>query len=286
VTELKLDYSKANLFWEGTAKEIGDSYDELGATMLLGDPVWANYRHRMEKKHLFRLVRFNESMSVLDLGCGTGRWSFEFAKKCKSVLAVDFSPTFIEYANKAAREAGVGNVTFICQSITEFSYLENLQFDVIHLGSVLQYLNDESVRALINELRHHLRADGLLIERDSIAINQRIVMTSDYQCIYRTEDELLRMFQNNGFVLVYMNYNMFPALPCFLYRKLPLSFQKKRLSKGLLNLTLFILEKLNFVLLNQKWLFKLFIDPRRQCSHRFYLFYSRATQPSEESEVS
>ncbi len=270
---MKLDDSKTQQFWEETANEIGTRFDKFGAVMVNDDPVWVKYRHKVETEHLFRRVEVGPSMSVLDLGCGVGRYSTEFAKKCKSVLAIDYSPTFIEYAEKAARDEGISNITFLCQSITEFSYLENLDFDIIHLGGVLMYMNDKSIEELINQLKHHLRKDGVLIKRGTVALKQRIYGGRSNPYICRTVGEYQDIFQNNGFTLIYRNYIMFPPLPCHLYNKLPVSLQKTRLLKNLLDLSLSVLAKLNFMLLKQKWIVRWFIDPWRKITNVFCIYY-------------
>ena len=46
--------------------------------------------------------------SVLDVGCGSGRFCFEYAKAGASrVVGVDFAPAMIEIADKLAKEMGV-----------------------------------------------------------------------------------------------------------------------------------------------------------------------------------
>jgi 2-polyprenyl-3-methyl-5-hydroxy-6-metoxy-1,4-benzoquinol methylase len=269
---LGLDDVKTQQFWEETAQGIGTRYDELGAVMVTGDTVWANYRHKMEKEHLFRLVKVDRSMSVLDLGCGVGRYSIEFAKRCNSVLAVDYAPTFIEYANKVAEERGIKNITFLCQSITEYSYLKDLRFDIIHLGGVLMYMNDESIEDLIHQLKQYLNRGGLLIARNTVALKQRLTGPTGNPYIGRTPGEYQEIFQNNGFTLMYRNYIMFPPLPCHLYNKLPVSLQKARLLKNLLALSLSILAKLNFMLLKRKWVVRRLIDPWRKITNVFCIY--------------
>ena len=269
---MKLDDSKTQQFWENTARGIGTRYDALGAVMVTDDTVWANYRHKMEKEHLFRLVKVEPYMSILDLGCGVGRYSIEFAKRCGSVLAIDYSQTFIEYAKEAARDEGITNITFLCQSITDFSYLENLHFDIIHLGGVLMYMNDESIEKLIYKLKHHLWKDGVLIKRGTIALKQRIYGGQSNPYICRTVDEYQNIFQNYGFTLIYRNYVMFPPLPCHLYNKLPVWLQKTRFFKRSLALSLSVFSRLNFVLLKQKWIVRWFIDPWRRMTNVFSVF--------------
>ena len=49
---------------------------------------------------------------VLDAGCGHGEVALDIAPLCRSVLAYDRIPSFIELAEAAGRERGVANVIF------------------------------------------------------------------------------------------------------------------------------------------------------------------------------
>lgn len=50
--------------------------------------------------------------TVLDIGCGTGRYALEFAPRVARVTGLDISPAMIEHARTNAQEAGFGNLEF------------------------------------------------------------------------------------------------------------------------------------------------------------------------------
>src|SRR2546421_9679473 len=54
--------------------------------------------------------------SALDLGCGTGRWSVELARRGWSVVGVDVVPKAIHSAQRRARQAGV-DVAFVAGDV-------------------------------------------------------------------------------------------------------------------------------------------------------------------------
>ena len=65
---------------------------------------------------------------ILDLACGFGRHSLEFARRGYEVTGVDITPAYIRYAAKQAGKEKL-NAAFICRDIRDISF-EN-EFDVV-----------------------------------------------------------------------------------------------------------------------------------------------------------
>ncbi|CVK21057.1 class I SAM-dependent methyltransferase [Sporomusa sphaeroides] len=49
---------------------------------------------------------------ILDIGCGPGRYTLEFAKRAKQVTGLDISPNMLKHATENARQQAVANVRF------------------------------------------------------------------------------------------------------------------------------------------------------------------------------
>lgn len=81
----------------------------------------------VEEKNLIK-----ESDSVLDIGCGAGKYSIVISDKCKSILGIDISSKMIKFANDKAKEFNKTNVNFIKE---DWGNLEldkyNRSFDVV-----------------------------------------------------------------------------------------------------------------------------------------------------------
>lgn len=80
---------------------------------------------------------------ILDLACGYGRHSLEFARRGFKVIGVDITKIYIEDAIKEAQSAGL-DAEFICSDIREVNF-EN-EFDVVlNLGDgAIGYLENDS----------------------------------------------------------------------------------------------------------------------------------------------
>ena len=95
---------------------------------------------------------------VLECACGTGMLSVVIARKCKSLIATDFS---VKMLKKARRKYGkYGNVEFKCGNILQIEY-PDASFDVVVAANVLHLL-DEPYKAL-HELNRVCRKGGKLI---------------------------------------------------------------------------------------------------------------------------
>ncbi|WHH58696.1 class I SAM-dependent methyltransferase [Petroclostridium sp. X23] len=89
-------------FWDGRA-------EQFNASMQKGDP------QQMEKLLCFLKEKkiLQKDSSVLDIGCGTGQYTVEFAKVSKQVMGIDISSGMMEYAKKNSDQAGLTNVEYL-----------------------------------------------------------------------------------------------------------------------------------------------------------------------------
>ena len=77
---------------------------------------------------------------VLDVGCGTGRYSIECAKRgAGRVVGIDFAPSMIEFSRSVARELQVDDVCqFLCDDFLAHPFDE--AFDVVLALGFFDYI--------------------------------------------------------------------------------------------------------------------------------------------------
>ena len=140
----EIDYQKVKDTFEHIAGHNKQADLTLTATSCPDDPPgFLAYRDRTQKRHIFKVLRFNKEWQILDMGCGAGRWSFAFAREAKCVIGIDNSPALLKIAENQARRLSISNVKFIESSIIDFSCPE--RFDLIFIGGVLLYINDDEL---------------------------------------------------------------------------------------------------------------------------------------------
>jgi 2-polyprenyl-3-methyl-5-hydroxy-6-metoxy-1,4-benzoquinol methylase len=101
-------------------------------------------------------IEFN---SLLDVGCGEGRFLCEVAKRFpgKKLVGLDLSARAVRYA-----ELLNPNVEFVCADITDAASVKE-KFDVITLIETLEHLPPERIPDFVRRLRRTLNDSGTLI---------------------------------------------------------------------------------------------------------------------------
>lgn len=223
----EIDYQKVKDTFEYIAEHKQQADLTLTATSCPDDPPgFLKYRDRTQKRHIFKVLRFNRQWQILDVGCGAGRWSFAFAGKSKFVIGIDNSPALLKIAENQAQRLSISNVKFVESSIVDFSCPE--RFDLIFVGGVLLYINDDELIQLTANFKGLLKPRGKLVLLESISTKERVVkidsyenhLQAPYSAIYRRADEYKVLFEKDGFRLDYENDTMARSLPIFMYRKL------------------------------------------------------------------
>ena len=95
-------------------------------------------RYRLTFEHCGDL----SGASVLDVGCGTGRYSIECVKRgAGRVVGIDFAPSMIDFSREIAREMKVDDrCEFLCGDILEYAFEES--FDVVLALGFFDYIKE------------------------------------------------------------------------------------------------------------------------------------------------
>lgn len=121
------------------------------------------YYDWVEKTTILNALNLKREDIVLDVGCGTGRFTREIAKRCKKVYGVDFSPESIEVLNKKAKQEGIENIeSYICDITKQLPIKEAV--DKVLSVQVIQHIPTEAERCLVmNNLYNQLNDGGVCV---------------------------------------------------------------------------------------------------------------------------
>lgn len=245
-----MDDNKIKEYWDNVASMSKN--DPVNAGMLgPGTRFFADYRKTQEEKAFNQLVNINTINTVLEVGCGGGRWCFYLADKVSHVTGIDISEEMISLCKKTADNKKIENADFI--TIDFLSLPNNRKYDLVYFSGVLQYIDDDTIAKILSKLEGLLNNNAVVLSRDTIQEKQRVEKSGDYPVTYRTQQEYKNLFLKAGYhmvgtMLAYDNPRFSMVVDLFYYPPaLGLGFALS-ISKAL--------NKLNALLGNPKWLMR------------------------------
>jgi len=106
------------------------------------------------QKQLFKKIKelIEPGSDILDVGCGTGLFSFSVADTCKSALGIDLSSRNIARANKNLQKKPANHLSFKNAYLHEVISQEKPHFDYAVMTYVIHEVNEEERVPLLKEM--------------------------------------------------------------------------------------------------------------------------------------
>jgi len=164
--------------------------------------VFSDEYAKKEEEFLLPLINKYFPTSVLDLGCGNGRYSRALKEKVDKYTGVDLSRRFI-----ARLEELNDKKDFYFVHSPAHRFKSNKKFDMIIMIGLITYMNDNEILEMNSNCLNHLENEGVVIVRNVNHGNQNRSIFNDswnilklllgkpiYQIIRRPESEFLKLF--------------------------------------------------------------------------------------------
>lgn len=151
-------------YWEGRAQRFAAEGAGLRAVCSYGMPSFHNAAiDACQRAALAPALRVPAGTTVLDVGCGIGRWSRLLSQRGARVTGIDLSPTMVAEAERRTRAAGFdGLCRFQVGDLTRLDLGE--RFDLVFGVTVLQHiLPEDGFRAAVGALARHVSPGGRLV---------------------------------------------------------------------------------------------------------------------------
>lgn len=132
---------------DARARQMDAAYARLGRTSADFWDRRAQNFHRATKDRVLSdpfyqcvLKVVSPSTTVLDVGAGTGRFSLEFARLARHVIAVEPNAAMLDYLRRDAQEQALTNITYIQTAWQDAPH--DLQADIVICSHVLYPIRD------------------------------------------------------------------------------------------------------------------------------------------------
>lgn len=174
------------------------------------DELTFNVDYEKRAEYIMSILKDNgiEDGLLLDLACGTGSLSVEFAKNGFEVIATDFSADMLmEAQNKAFSE--VVNIMFLCQKMQETDLYGTVRAIVCSLDSINHLENIDEVRKTFSVLKNFIDDGGIMVfdvntlykHREILGNNTFIYDEKNVYCVWQN-----RLYPDNKTVGINLDF--------------------------------------------------------------------------------
>ena len=187
---------------EQTYQHLAPIYDQLQQGIDL--PAWADYIQSLETAFSLRQGSGDGQDGrplLLDLGCGTGSFCLEMARRGFDPIGIDASALMLDQARQKASQAAAESpvkplpVLFLQQDISRFELFGTVDLIVCLLDTINHLLRPSQVQRLFRLCANYLNPGGLFIF--DLASRRHLAHTLGNQLFYQDNDHFTLLWQNS-----------------------------------------------------------------------------------------
>lgn len=149
---------------------------------------WADY-----VENLFAKNGLKPSV-ILDLGCGTGNFTIEMARRGYEMIGIDISPDMLSCAKSKAEMEKV-DILFLNQDMTQFELYGTVDAVVCLMDSVNYVTSKKELKRLFKLVNNYLNPEGLFIFDTNTYY--KFDKTLDKNVFYDVGDDITYIWENN-----------------------------------------------------------------------------------------
>jgi ubiquinone/menaquinone biosynthesis C-methylase UbiE len=148
-------------------QQVGTDYTDLDEIAKY-DERMAGFRNvDEENRDMLRMLALPAGAAVLEIGCGTGRFTMAAAAAGLSVSAIDVSARMIEYLSRKAQETGLQGIVARHGGFLTMDFPPST-FDAVVSGAVLHHLPDSWKLVALRNVARVLKPGGQLLLGDVV----------------------------------------------------------------------------------------------------------------------
>lgn len=212
--KIEIDYKNTQEFFENRGKNGKQLQNKYNYVLFQDNsPELALERDRMEKEkigaYLFAEKPNGQRKTVLDIGCGVGRWGEELLNHNYYYIGIDYSQNLLTIAaeNLSKHSSCFQLIHGAAQNLSALLKQEQLchPFDLILINGVCMYLNDSDLSTVLETVQTLIGTETILYLKETVSKEKRLTLnqfyskelTQDYTAIYRYEKEYAFLLERN-----------------------------------------------------------------------------------------
>lgn len=172
------------------------------------------YHHYASLRAIKTYIPKNNQLTILDFGCGTGRFFPFLSKSFKKVMATDISNEMLNIAkNRANRYKNIEVITY-----DDFNNIE-LKVDLAYTFWVLAHCSNEQLRHIFHRMYSILNPHGVFYIFEQVSKNHPLMSDVYYR---RSIDDYISIANDEGFICkTTKNIIRYPSYARSLWSKMP-----------------------------------------------------------------
>ncbi len=148
-------------------QQVGTDYTDL-KEIATYDNRMADFRDvNAENREMLGMLQLPPGASVLEIGCGTGRFSRAAAAAGLSATAIDVSASMLEYVRQVAKTEGLPDIAVQHAGFLTMDF-PAMHFDAVVSGAALHHLPDAWKYVALRNIARTLKPGGQFILRDVV----------------------------------------------------------------------------------------------------------------------
>ncbi len=148
-------------------RQIGTDYSDLKEVELYDQRMKSFRDVDLENQEMLSMLQLPKGSAVLEIGCGTGRFSRAAASFGLKVSAVDVSKIMLEYVQKKISEENLSPIILQHAGFLTSDFPSE-SFDAVVSGAALHHLPDTWKLVALQNISRVLKTGGKFILRDVV----------------------------------------------------------------------------------------------------------------------